>query len=353
MNARKIRVLVIDDSALVRELLTRLLRSDPDIIVVDTASDPIIAREKIKRHNPDVITLDVEMPRMDGLEFLERLMRLRPMPVVMVSSLTHKGGDATVRALELGAVDFVGKPKFDLADGLSTMRAELCGKVKAAAQAKVEKRVAQTQSTQLLGGGFTTTECIIAIGASTGGVEALTSILRVMPADSPAVLVTQHMPEGFTKSFATRLNSLTSTTVAEASDGCRVLPGHVYIAPGSKHLELTRSGANYVCKVQRTERVSGHCPSVDVMFDSVATAAGANAVGAILTGMGKDGAQGLLRMRRAGAHTLGQDEASCVVYGMPRAAQEIGAVEVQSPLEHMAQQILRACARESGRVIRV
>ena len=351
----QIRVLVVDDSALVRELLSRLLRSDPSIKVVDVAPDPLIARDKIKQHNPDVITLDVEMPRMDGLEFLDRLMRLRPTPVVMVSSLTHKGADATVRALELGAVDFVGKPKFDLAEGLTKLRHELCEKVKAAAQARVGRRVNRPTAAMPIQGfkGLKTTEMIIAIGASTGGVEALTAVISTMPADSPAILVTQHMPEGFTRSFSTRLNGLTAMTVTEAADGDRILPGHVYIAPGSRHLELTRSGANYVCSVKRTDRVSGHCPSVDVMFSSVASIAGANAVGAILTGMGRDGADGLLRMRRAGARTLGQDEQSSIVYGMPRVAYECGAVESQLPLDKIAAQILRQCSSSDGRVIRV
>jgi two-component system chemotaxis response regulator CheB len=356
MAIRQIRVVVVDDSALVRELLTRLLNSDPEIKVVDTAPDPLIAREKIKIHNPDVITLDVEMPRMDGLEFLDRLMRLRPMPVVMVSSLTQKGNDATLRALELGAVDFVSKPRFDLADGLSKLKSEICEKVKAAAQARVDRRQTQAASppARLQGfKGYATTECIIAIGASTGGVEALTAVLHAMPADSPAIMVTQHMPEGFTKSFAARLDGMTATTVVEASEGIRVLPGHVYLAPGSRHLELVRSGANYVCRVKRTDRVSGHCPSVDVLFESVSIAAGANAVGVILTGMGKDGAEGMLRMRRAGARTFGQDEATCVVYGMPRAAFEIGAVEAQAPLGRIAENILKACSSDKGRVIRV
>lgn len=355
MAIKPVRVVVIDDSALVRELLTKLLNSDPAIRVVDTAPDPIVAREKIKQHNPDVLTLDVEMPRMDGLEFLDRLMRLRPMPVVMVSSLTHTGTDATLRALEIGAIDFVAKPRFDLADGLNKLRDELCAKVKAAAQARVSTRVRHAAASTPLKGfnGLKSTEKIIALGASTGGVEALTEVISKMPADSPAILVTQHMPEGFTKSFSIRLNGLTAMKVVEASDRERVLPGHVYIAPGSRHLEITRSGANYVCSVIRTDRVSGHCPSVDVMFGSVATVVGANAVGAILTGMGKDGTDGLLRMRQAGARTIGQDEASSIVYGMPRAAFEAGAVEQQLPLDRIASQLLTFCSTSNGRLIRV
>lgn len=352
---RKAKVLIVDDSALVRQLLTRILGADPSIEVVGAAADPLIATEKIKQLDPDVITLDVEMPRMDGLDFLDRLMRLRPTPVLMVSSLTHKGADAMIRALELGAIDFVAKPKFDIADGLERLRDELCSKVKAARGANVSRRISASSApaTPAKRTGFRTTEAIVAIGASTGGVEALTHVLRSMPADGPAVLVTQHMPEGFTKSFAARLNGLCAMTVAEASDGARVLPGHVYIAPGSRHLRLSRSGANYVCAVKGSERVSGHCPSVDVLFQSVAECAGSNAIGAIFTGMGRDGAEGLLKMRKAGATTFGQDEATCVVYGMPRAAFEIGAVEIQVSIERMAASLLHACGQGSGRAIRV
>lgn len=355
MATKQINVLVIDDSALVRQILTKLLETDPAIKVVATASDPIIASDKIKKLNPDVITLDVEMPRMDGLEFLEKLMQTQPLPVVMVSSLTNKGADATIRALELGAVDFVGKPKFDISEGLTAMRLELCEKVKAACRARIRPRAPGPTSIARLSDfkGIKSTEAIIAIGASTGGVEALTVVLRAMPADSPAVVITQHMPEGFTKSFATRLDGLCAITVAEATDGARVLPGHAYIAPGSRHLTLVRSGANYVCKLGSAERVSGHCPSVDVLFRSVATAAGKNAIGVILTGMGRDGADGLLQMRQAGAMTFGQDEATCVVYGMPRAAFEGGAVQMQLPIDRIAENILRACTRETGRLIRV
>lgn len=355
MQDKKTNVLIIDDSALVRQILTKLLESDNDIKVVGTAADPLIGTEKIKKLQPDVITLDVEMPRMDGLEFLERLMRLHPIPVVMVSSLTQTGAEATIRALELGAVEFVGKPKFDLAEGLAGLRQELCDKIKAAARARVTRRALPPPSkgAPLASKGFTTTEAVIAIGASTGGVEALAYVLKSVPPDCPAILVTQHMPEGFTKSFAARLNSLCAATVTEAEDGARVLPGHVYIAPGSQHLSLKRSGANYVCSVKGTDRVSGHCPSVDVLFRSVAAAAGKNAVGAILTGMGRDGAEGLLQMRAAGAPTFGQDEASCVVYGMPRAAFEIGAVQTQVGLDKMAESILAASHRGASRLIRV
>jgi len=352
----KTRVLVVDDSALIRQLLTRMLSSDPDIEVVDTAPDPLIAREKIKRLNPDVVTLDIEMPRMDGLEFLRKIMALRPMPVVMVSSLTQEGADATLRALEIGAVDFVAKPTSDLQSGLLQKQAEIIQKVKVAAGARVRTRaIADGSPPQMLksGPGYASTEKIIAIGASTGGVEAVTQILRVLPADSPAVLVTQHMPERFTTSFARRLDGLCAINVSEAQHGVRILPGHAYIAPGSTHLELGRSGANYVCTVERTDLVSGHCPSVDVLFHSVARAAGANAVAAILTGMGKDGADGLLALRRAGAHTIGQDEATCVVYGMPRVAFEAGAVETQLPIGRIAGELLELGAARRNRNIRV
>jgi len=350
--ARPIRVLIVDDSALIRELLTKMLSSDPQIEVVGSAPDPLIAREKIKRLNPDVVTLDIEMPRLDGLEFLRRIMTLRPMPVVMVSSLTQRGADATLRALEIGAVDFVAKPTCDLQEGLEAMQAEIVAKVKAAAAAKVARRnVTDVSAMKPLAGGpgYSSTEKIVALGASTGGVEALTHILRSMPADSPALLVTQHMPEHFTASFANRLDGLCAIAVAEARHGARVVPGHAYIAPGDRHLELGRSGATYTCVVRGTEPVSGHCPSVDVLFRSVASAAGGNAVGVILTGMGRDGADGLLAMRSAGAHTVGQDEASCIVYGMPRAAFERGAVETQLPLERIAGYLLDLCTANPRR----
>ena len=351
MTAR-IRVLIVDDSALIRELLTKMLSSDPQIEVVDTAPDPIVARAKIKQLNPDVVTLDIEMPRLDGLEFLKRIMTLRPTPVVMVSSLTQRGADATVRALEIGAVDFVAKPTSDLQAGLEAMQAEIIAKVKAAAGAKVARRsLAEMSGIKPLaaGPGYSSTEKIVALGASTGGVEALTRILCSMPADSPAMLITQHMPEHFTSSFANRLDGLCAIAVSEARHGTRVVPGHAYIAPGDRHLELGRSGATYTCLVRGTEPVSGHCPSVDVLFHSVASAAGGNALGVILTGMGRDGADGLLAMRNAGAHTIGQDEASSIVYGMPRVAFERGAVETQLPVERIAERVLSLCIKDVPR----
>ncbi len=349
-----IRVLIVDDSALVRQMLTSILSSDRGIEVVGVAADPFVAREKIKALNPDVLTLDVEMPRMDGLAFLEKVMSLRPMPVLMVSSLTQKGADATFRALELGAVDYVAKPRVDLTGGLEDQAQELIGKVKAATRARVRgsdrRATARRVST---GPGYSSTERVVAIGASTGGVEALRALMSALPADSPAILVTQHMPESFTASFAKRLDAMSAVSVREASGGERVLPGHVYLAPGSRHLELTRSGANYICRLHDAPPVSGHRPSVDVLFSSTAAAAGANAVGVILTGMGKDGAEGLLRMRSAGANTIGQDEGSCVIYGMPRAARLAGAVEVELPLEKISAAILESCHGADRRATRI
>lgn len=355
-RANPVRVLIVDDSALMREVIRSILSSDPEIEVVGAVCDPLAAREKIKELNPDVLTLDIEMPRMDGLAFLAKIMTLRPMPVVMVSSLTQNGADATLRALETGAVDFVAKPNLNLQDGLLEKRAEIVAKVKAAAGARVKPlkpSLGERKTPLRLLASYSSSEKIVAIGASTGGVEAVHHILQMMPADAPAILVTLHMPENFTASFAKRLDSACSIHVAEARDGERVLPGHAYIAPGSTHLRLGRSGSNYVCVVQGKDRVSGHCPSVDVLFRSTAEAAGKNAIGVILTGMGKDGAEGLLAMRKSGAHTLGQDEESCVVYGMPKAAFERGAVELELPLGKMTKEILDRCAAGAGRALRI
>ncbi len=356
VRSNKVRVLVVDDSALMREVIAGLLSSDPEIEVVGTVCDPLAARQKIKELSPDVLTLDIEMPRMDGIAFLDKIMTLRPMPVVMISSLTQEGAEATLRALEAGAVDFVAKPAVNLQAGLEEKRAEIVGKVKTAARARVQRRTpasSEAAAAPRANLHYSSTEKIVAIGASTGGVEAINRILQSMPADGPATLVTLHMPENFTASFARRLNNTCAIHIAEASDGERVLPGHVYIAPGSTHLRLGRSGANYVCVVQGKERVSGHCPSVDVLFQSAAEAAGKNGIGVILTGMGKDGAEGLLALRRSGGRTLGQDEDSCVVYGMPRAAFDRGAVEAEVPLDRMAQEILNRCASGGVRNIRI
>jgi two-component system chemotaxis response regulator CheB len=349
------RVLIVDDSAFVRQLLTKILSSDPSIMVVGAAQDPFVAREMIKTFNPDVLTLDIEMPRMDGLAFLEKIMTLRPMPVVMISSLTQKGADAALRALEMGAVDYVAKPMVGLGEGFAALKNEIIEKVKTAAKARVRSpMVGKSEVVRLTPGQhYSSTEKVIGIGASTGGVEALQDLLTAFPHDAPAILVTQHMPAVFTESFANRLNQFCAVTVTQAKDGERVLPGHVYIAPGGLHLELARSGANYVCRVHEQPPVSGHRPSVDVLFRSIAHAAGANAVGIILTGMGKDGASGLLEMRHAGASTIGQDEATCVVYGMPKAAHDCGATEIEMPINKIAGQVLHHCAAIAGRGVRV
>ncbi len=347
MTGRRIKVLVIDDSALMRSLLSELLNASPNIEVVGAASDPLIARGMIKSLNPDVLTLDIEMPNMDGLAFLERLMTLRPTPVVMVSSLTEAGADATMRALELGAVDFVSKPKIGLREGLAALREELITKVTLAASAHV--RALATASSASIGSAapkriepsrIRSTEMLVAIGASTGGVEALRILVAALPADAPAVLIAQHMPARFTTTFAARLDTLSAARVAEATHGERLLPGHVYLAPGGYHLRLGRSGANYVCQIGEDPPVSGHRPSVDALFYSVAECAGKSAIGVILTGMGRDGADGLLRMRDAGAHTIGEHESTAMIYGMPKAAAQIGATMEELPIEKIAPQIL-------------
>ena len=336
-----IKVLV-DDSALIRQLLTGLLQTDPGIEVVGTAPDPYVARERIKALNPDVITLDIEMPRMDGLSFLEKLMALRPTPVVVVSTLTQKGADAALRALELGAVDYVAKPLLDIRQGILGSRDELVAKVRVAALTRPRARSRGEIVCKPLAFDprLSAAGRIVAVGASTGGVEALQELLTALPANSPPILVTQHMPAGFTASFARRLNEQCSMSIVEASDGRQVMPGHVYIANGSRHLELCRSGAHFYCRLHDGPQVSGHRPSVDVLFASVAAAAGDNAIGVILTGMGQDGAAGLLKMRKAGARTFGQDETSCLIYGMPKAAKLMGAVETEKPLSKLAGEII-------------
>lgn len=351
VSGMPIRVLVVDDSALIRQLLTELLSADPGIEVVGTAGDPLVAREKIKALSPDVLTLDIEMPKMDGLSFLEKLMALRPMPVVVVSTLTQKGTDAALRALELGAIDYVAKPLIDIRSGMTALGEELVAKVRAAAAARPRARAMRAVASVPLqvDARLSTAGRIVAVGASTGGVETLQQLLLQMPATAPAIVITQHMPAGFTTSFARRLDQQCAMTVVEATDGRRILPGQIYIAPGARHLEVTRTGAHYACRLHDGPAVSGHRPSVDVLFQSVATAAGANAMGIILTGMGKDGANGLLAMRRAGARTLGQTEASCVVYGMPKAAMQIGAVEQELTVDQLAREIVRAREAEPAR----
>lgn len=343
---KKIRVLCVDDSALIRSLMTEIINSQPDMVVVATASDPLIARDLVKQHNPDVMTLDVEMPRMDGLEFLEKLMRLRPMPVVMVSSLTEHGSEAALRALELGAIDFVTKPRLGIRDGLLSYTELIAGKIRIAAAARLLplRRGApgntSAAAVPLLRSPLLSTEKLIIIGASTGGTEAIREVLQPLPPDCPGIMIAQHMPAGFTRSFAERLSSLCRIKVSEAVQGERILPGHAYIAPGGFHLSLVRSGANYVAQVDLAPPVNRHRPSVDVLFDSAARYAGKNAIGVLLTGMGRDGANGLLRMRQAGSHTLAQDEASCVVFGMPREAIALGAAHEVVPLQCMSQRVM-------------
>lgn len=340
---RIIRVVVVDDSALMRKMLTSILNDDPGIEVVGAAPDPLCARQMIRDLNPDVVTLDVEMPKMDGLTFLEKIMTLRPMPVIMVSSLTQKGTETTMRALERGAVDFVAKPMHSAADGLGSLKADLIPKVKAAADARViaatakQARPAPSRSLQKRG-----TVDLIAIGASTGGVVAVQAILASLQPTCPGVLITQHMPPTFTKSFAARLNQNSAITVVEARDGESIKPGHAYVAPGSHHLEVSRHPQGFRCRLKDGPLVSGHRPSVDVLFQSMARSAGQNSIGVILTGMGRDGAEGLLDMHKAGATTFGQDRTSCVVYGMPRAANEIGAVGAELSLDDLAKELSSA-----------
>lgn len=347
--AARCKVLVVDDSAVVRQILTEILSADPGIEVVGSAADPLIAREKIKRLNPDVITLDVEMPRMDGLAFLENLMRLHPLPVVMISSLTERGADTTLQALALGAVDFISKPKLDVSRGLEAYAQEIVSKVKAAAQARVRPLARRpdavvASATRLalprLASSFRTTDRLIAIGASAGGTEALRVVLEMMPADAPAIVMTQHIPAGFSRAFAERLDRHSAMSVREATEGEAVLPGHAYLPPGGRHLSLVRDGARWRCRIEDGPPVNRHKPAVDVLFSSVARTAGANAVGAILTGMGEDGARGLLEIQAAGGPTLVQDEASSVVWGMPGAAVRLGAAQEIVPLERIAQRLL-------------
>jgi two-component system, chemotaxis family, protein-glutamate methylesterase/glutaminase len=344
-----VRVLIVDDSAVMRQLLSTLLEADPEIQVVGTAADPHIARERIKSLNPDVVTLDVEMPHMDGLTFLRKIMALRPMPVVMISTLTQSGAETTLEALEVGAVDFIAKPGGDVVHGLAELAEELQRKVKAAANVRVgASRLVAVPRDRRIGPTRRATGKMIFVGASTGGVEALKALLTGMPADCPPTLITQHMPPRFTTGFAERLSRQCPPTVVEAAQDEVVEPGHVYIAPGSHHLEIARVGGRHVCRLSDGPPVSGHRPSVDVLFRSAARVCGNTAVGAILTGMGKDGAEGLLDMRQAGAMTFGQDEETSLIYGMPRVAFERGAVIQQCSLSHMADAILDACARESS-----
>jgi two-component system chemotaxis response regulator CheB len=342
-----IKVLIVDDSALVRKLLTEMLGRHRDIEVVGAASDPYVARERIKQLNPDVITLDVEMPRMDGITFLENLMRLRPMPVVMVSSLTQRGADVTLRALELGAIDFVAKPKVDIAGDLVNYADELVAKVRMAAVARVNPRLSAPKAIQQVDP-RRTADRIVAIGASTGGTEAIREVLSALPPDAPAIVISQHIPAAFSTAFAERMNRCSAMSVCEAQDGQHILPGHVYIAPGDQHLLVERDGARYRCRLSDGPHVNRHRPSVDVMFRSVAQNVGPNALGVILTGMGDDGARGLKEMLEAGANTLAQDEASSVVWGMPGAAVKLGAAQQVVSLHRIPAEILEIVADRGG-----
>ena len=339
-----ISVLVVDDSALIRQLLGEMIRKAPGFYLVGVAKDAYQARDLVNQHAPDVITLDIEMPKMDGLSFLSLLMKARPTPVVMVSTLTEDGAEATLRALELGAVDFLPKPKVDIASGLEAYREELLDKLRAAAEAapSLKRRTTERPAAKAVSTGLSVrgTEHLLAIGASTGGTEAIRELLEALPLAMPGIVITQHMPPGFTRSFADRLDRLCRLRVSEARDRERILPGYVYIAPGGQHLLVERSGADLICRLSDGPPVSRHKPSVDVLFDSVAEVCGAASTGVILTGMGKDGARGMVNMHDRGARTFGQDEKSCVVYGMPRVAAEMGAVDTVAALEDMPQLIV-------------
>ncbi len=358
---KKIRVVVVDDSALVRSLLAEIINRQKDMECVGTANDPLVAREMIRELDPDVITLDIEMPRMDGIDFLGRLMRLRPMPVVMVSTLTERGAEITMKALELGAVDFVAKPRIGVASGLSELSDQIVEKVRIAASAHVRRAPAlPTATTPAAAGaagtrapvaaiGRVSTEKLICIGASTGGTEAIKEILTHLPADSPGIVITQHMPPGFTTSFAARLNSLCQIAVQEAVNGERILPGHAYIAPGGKQFRVSRSGANYVAVVEDGELVNRHKPSVEVLFKSVASVVGRNAYGVMLTGMGNDGAKAMREMKDAGSYNFVQDEASCIVFGMPREAILHGAADEVLPLTAIAPALIAKLSSATDR----
>lgn len=341
-----IKVLVVDDSALVRSLLSEIIRNAPGLQLVGAAPDAFVARDMVKEFSPDVITLDIEMPRMDGLAFLEKLMAARPTPVIMISTLTEAGADATLTALELGAVDFIPKPKLGITEGLREYTELIIGKITEASAVNV-RPMAKRAGLKHIGGGeklvanrLQSTEKIIAIGASTGGTEAIKDFLMQLPAGVPGIVMTQHMPPGFTKTFAERLNKLTKLHVVESKGGERILPGHAYLAPGGHHMTVVRYGADYVIKLSDAEPVHRHRPAVDVMMASVAAAGGKNVIGVLLTGMGKDGAQGMLDIRNAGGYTFAQDEQSCVVYGMPKEAVNVGGVDKTVDLDKMGSAIL-------------
>jgi len=342
-----LKLLIVDDSALMRQLLTKILSSDPELVVVGTAGDPFVAREKIIALKPDVLTLDIEMPRMDGLTFLEKLMRGHPMPVIMISSLTDKGADTTLRALGLGAIDYISKPKLDVSNGTIEHASEIIAKVKAAARARVRRAsvtIAQPNVSSAKTYQFSATHKVVAIGASTGGTEALKELLLPLPADFPGIVIVQHMPETFTRQFAERLDSLCKIRVKEAQDGDRILPGHALLAPGGHHMAVIRRGMEYAVHVYRGERVNRHMPSVDVLFSSCARSLGRNAIGVMLTGMGDDGSRGMLEMKQADAFNIAQDESTSVVFGMPREAILIGAVDQVLPLTQIPGLLLQKLA---------
>lgn len=337
-----IKVLVVDDSALIRQLLSEIVNQSEELTLVGAAPDAFVAKKMVIEQQPDVITLDIEMPKVDGLRFLEVLMQSRPTPVVMISTLTQQGADATLRSLELGAVDFVPKPKIGVAQGIESYRQLIVSKIVTASRARLSRSVAKTTATAPLR--FSGTEKLLALGASTGGTEAIKHILMQLPTNAPATVVTQHMPPGFTSAFARRLDACCQVNVLEAKGGERLLPGTVYLAPGDRHLRVRRSGADYRTELDDGPRVSGHRPSVDVLFSSLAEAAGNNVVAALLTGMGSDGADGLLRLRQQGAVTFCQDEATSVVFGMPKVAIEKGAADHVCSLNDMAERLLQSFA---------
>ncbi|MFW5815938.1 MAG: protein-glutamate methylesterase/protein-glutamine glutaminase [Wenzhouxiangella sp.] len=342
-----VRVLIVDDSALVRTILTKVLDSDPEIEVVGSAPDPFVARDKIKLLNPDVITLDIEMPRMDGITFLKNLMRLRPMPVVMVSTLTQHGADETLKALALGAVDYVGKPQADIGETLGEYAQELIEKVKSAASSR--PRTLRAAPAPRIERFTPSRRRLVVMGASTGGTQAVREILEVLPATAPPMVIAQHIPASFSQPFAERLDQHSAMTVCEAEDGMRIQPGHAYIAPGDRHLGVGRSGLEWVCQVHDGKRVNRHRPSVDVLFLTAARHVGKHAIGVLLTGMGDDGARGLKALHEAGAETLVQDEATSVVWGMPGAAVRLGASDQVLPLGEIPQALLAlAAARDSA-----
>ncbi len=354
--AKKIKVLIIDDSALIRQLLQEILTQDPAIDVVGTASDPLIAREKIKQLLPDVLTLDIEMPRMDGITFLKNLMRLRPMPVIMISTLTEAGADVTLEALDIGAVDFIPKPKLDVSTKLQEYADDIINKVKIASVARVrvggsndipgvdKKLSADAVLAKAAYNFHQTTEKIITIGASTGGIEAIKEVLISMPANTPAIIISQHIPAAFSEPFARRMDGCCAMTVYEAKDGQQILPGHVYIAPGSHHLLVERSGSRYLCRLNDGAPVNRHKPSVDVMFRSVCQTVGSNAVGTILTGMGDDGARGLKELQEVGVPTIAQDKKTSVVWGMPGEAVKMGGADFVLPLDKITGKLLELCS---------